>query len=89
MTLGFNSLCVDLSHKYGKLGIKERKCVFVRYNKHFKGYVCIGEHGDGTITELESRDVTFLKDDFPCMSEIDKDLHLYEMMDPDIRFIHE
>ena len=51
--------------------------------------MCIGEHGDGTKTELESRDVTFLKDDFPCMSEIVKDLHLYEMMDPDIRFIHE
>ena len=31
----------------------------------------------------------FLKDDFPRTSEIDRDLLLYEMMDPDIRSIHE
>ena len=45
----------------------------------------IGEHDDGTITELESEDDTFLEDDFPRIGEIDRDLHLYEMMDPDIR----
>ena len=39
---------------------------------------------DGTITELESRDVTFLEDDFPHRGEIDNNLHLYEMMDPNI-----
>ena len=44
----------------------------------------IGEDEDGTITELESRDVTFLEDAFPHGGEIYKDLHLYEMMDPDI-----
>ena len=45
----------------------------------------IGEHEDGIVIELESQDVTFLEDDFPHMGEIDRDLHLYEMMDPDIR----
>ena len=49
----------------------------------------IGEHEDGTVTELESRDVTFLENDFPHMGEIDRDLHLYKMMDPDIRSIPE
>ena len=73
------------SHKYRKLSPKERKCIFIRYNEHSKGYVFIGEHEDGTVIELESQDVTFLKDDFSCMGEIDMDLHLYEMMNPGIR----
>ena len=73
------------SKKYGKLSLKGRKCIFIRYNEHSKGYVFIGEHEDGTVTELESRDVTFSKDDFPCTGEIDRDLHFYEIMDPDIR----
>ena len=77
------------SHKYGKLSPKGRKCVFIRYNEHFKGYVFIGKHVDGTVIKLKSRDVTFLEDDFPYMSEIDRDLHLYEMMDPDIRSLLE
>ena len=29
----------------------------------------------------------FLKDDFPRTGEIDRDLHFYEIMDPDIRSI--
>ena len=45
----------------------------------------IGEHEDRTIIELKSCNVSFLEDDFPCMSEIDMDLHLYEMMDLGIR----
>ena len=49
----------------------------------------IGEHEDGIVTELESRDVTFLEDYFLSTSETDRDLHLYEMMDPDIRSIPE
>ena len=75
------------SHKYEKLGHRGRKCIFIRYSKHFKRYVVfIGKHEDGIVTKLESRDVTFLEDDFPCTWEIDKDLHLYEMMNPNIRF---
>ena len=30
------------SHKYGRLSPKGRKCVFIRYNEHSKGYVFIG-----------------------------------------------
>ena len=77
----------NLSHKYGKLGHRGRKCIFIRYNEHSKGYVFIGEHEDGTVTELESGDATFLEDNFPHMGKIDRDLHLYEMMDTDIRSI--
>ena len=77
------------SHKYGKLGPRGRKCIFIRYNEHSKGYVFIGENENGTVTKLESRDVMFLEDDFPCKGEIDRDLHLYEIMDPEIRSIPE
>ena len=44
----------------------------------------IGENADGTVTEIESQDVTFLENDFSKVGEIDRDLHLYEMMDPEI-----
>ena len=33
----------NLSHKYRKLGHRGRKCIFIRYNEHSKGYVFIGE----------------------------------------------
>ena len=69
----------NFSHKYGKLGHRGRKCIFIRYSEYSKGYVFISEHEDGTVTELESQDVTFLEGDFPCMGEIDRDLHLYEI----------
>ena len=45
----------------------------------------IGEHKYGILTKLESLDVTFSERDFPRIGEIDRDLHLYKMMDPDIR----
>ena len=64
------------SHKYEKLGLKGRKCIFIRYNEHFKRYVFIGEHEDKIVIELKSWDVLLLEDNFPCMSEIDRDLHL-------------
>jgi transposase InsO family protein len=31
----------DTSHKYGKLGLRGKKCVFIRYSEHSKGYVLI------------------------------------------------
>ena len=74
------------SHKYEKLGHKKRKCIIIRYIEHSKGYVFISEHEDETIIAFESQNVTFLEDDFPCTCEIDRNLHLYEIMDLDIRF---
>ena len=68
------------SHKYRKLSPKERKCIFIRYNEHSKGYVFIGKYEDGTVIELESQDVTFLKDDYPCTGEIDRDLLFFLMI---------
>lgn len=41
-------------HKYGKFGLRENKCIFVRYPNHFKGYVLIGEQPDGIVSEIDS-----------------------------------
>ena len=40
----------------------------------------IGEYEVGIVTKLKSQNVTFLEDDFPRIGEIDRDLHLYEMI---------
>ena len=42
----------------------------------------IGEQPNGSVTEVESRDVDFIENEFPSRGEVDKDLTLYEMMDP-------
>ena len=41
----------------------------------------IGEHDSESLTEFESRDVTFLENDFPQQGDINKDLSFYETMD--------
>ncbi|KAL0386489.1 UNVERIFIED_CONTAM: Retrovirus-related Pol polyprotein from transposon TNT 1-94 [Sesamum latifolium] len=70
------------SHKYGKLGPRASKLIFIRYCEHSKGYVMYGEHPDKGITEIESRDVDFLEEDFPSISEVKGNLELYELRDP-------
>ena len=67
----------DTSHKYGKLGPRGKKFIFIRY--YSKGFVFIGEDFCGRITEIESRDVTFLEDQFLVKDDVDKSHHLYEI----------
>ena len=62
---GFAAFDRDTSHPHRKLGPRGKKCIFIRYSEHSKGYVLIGEQSDGNITEIESRDVTFSESDFP------------------------
>ena len=76
---GSATYILDSSHKYGKLGPRGKKCIFIRYSENSKGYVFIGEDSDGRITEIESRDVTFLEDHFPKKEDVDKGYHLYEV----------
>ena len=40
-----------------------------------------GEHSDGGMTEIVSRDVNFIEDDFPSISEEKQDLQLYELQE--------
>ena len=44
----------------------------------------IGEQPDGSVIELESRDVDFIESEFPNICEIEKNLTLYEMMDQEV-----
>ena len=64
------------SHKYGKLGPRGKKSIFIfkRYNEQYKGYVFICEQNGDSITEFESRDVTFLENDFHKQGQIGEDL---------------
>ena len=66
---------VHTSHKDGKLWPRGKKCIFIRYSEHSKGYVFIGENDDGSITEIESWDIDFLEEDFPNRGEVGKKIH--------------
>lgn len=72
------------THKHGKLGPRATKMVFIRYPDHSKGYVMYGEHPNGGMTEVDSRNVNFLEDEFPSIGEIKKDLELYELQQPSL-----
>ncbi|XP_020080151.1 uncharacterized protein LOC109703839 [Ananas comosus] len=74
----------NTSHKYGKLGPRGRKCIFIRYPDHSKGYVFIGKQPDGSLTEIESRNVEFFEENFPYRSEVRNEIEFHEMDDSDI-----
>ena len=63
----------DSSHKYKKLGLKGKKCIFIRYSELSKWYMFLGEQSNGSVTKFESRDTIFLESKFPSKGEIDKD----------------
>ena len=75
----------DTSQKYGKLGPRGKKCIFIRYSENSKGFVFIGDDFRGRITEIESRDVTFLEDQFPVKDDVDKSHHLYEIANKEMQ----
>jgi len=37
-----------------EVGPEGKKCIFICYLSHSKGYVFLGEHEDGSVTEIES-----------------------------------
>jgi len=43
--------------------------VFIRYPAHSKGYMMYGEHPNGGMTKIESRNVEFLEDELPSIGE--------------------
>ena len=72
------------THKHGKLGPRATKMVFIRYPAQSKGYVMYGEHPNGGMTEIDSRNVDFLEDEFSTIGEVKKDVELFELQ-PDIQ----
>ena len=77
----------NLTHKYEKLGPRGTKMVFLWYPEHSKGYVMYGEHANGDMTEVDSHNVEFLKDEFPSIGEIKQDIALYELLLDDQLFL--
>ena len=69
----------NANHKYGKLGRRARKHTFIRYPKGSKGYVMFCKHPDRGKTEVDSRDVNFIENDFPSISDVNESLDLYEL----------
>jgi len=55
------------THKYGKLGPRAAKMVFIRYREHSKAYVMYDEHCNGCLAEVDSCNVEFLEDEFPSI----------------------
>uniref|UniRef100_A0A2N9FVA6 Integrase catalytic domain-containing protein n=1 Tax=Fagus sylvatica TaxID=28930 RepID=A0A2N9FVA6_FAGSY len=71
----------NATHKHGKLSPRANKCVFIRYSDEFKGYVMLGEHPDGGVTEIMSHHVEFMENDFPSRGDVGQSLELYEMVE--------
>ena len=67
------------SHRHGKLGLRVHKSIFIIYSNESKGCVMLGEHPNGSVTKIESRDVDFLEDEFLRRGDVDGNLGFYEM----------
>ena len=70
-------------HPINKLGSRDKNTIFIRYSKHSKCHNFINENKSGNVTKFESRDVTFLENEFPKKGDVDQDLNLFEMEDKD------
>ena len=42
------------AHQHGKLGLRDKKSIFIRYSVHLKGYMFIGEQVSESVTKFES-----------------------------------
>ena len=73
----------NTSSKYGKLGPRGKKNIFVRYPEVSKGHVFIGEQKNSTVTEFESRDVIFIENELPKLGDVGQDYTLYEIQEMD------
>ena len=53
--------------------------VFIRCLTHSKVYVIYREHPNVGMTEIDSRNVDFLENEFPTIGERKKDVELFEL----------
>lgn len=54
---------------FGKLGVRERSVFSYNTLEYFRRYVFIHEYEHGGVIKLESRDMTFLENEFPTKCE--------------------
>lgn len=76
---GFVSYVHTTFHKYVKLDPRANKHTFIRYSDSSKGYIIYGEHPNGRMKEIESRNVTFIEYNFSNSGEQNKHLELFEL----------
>lgn len=69
---GCTSYVHNTSHRYGKLGLRENKNVFIRYSYYSKDYILYVEHPHGESTKIESCNVNFMENVFPSIGEVKK-----------------
>ena len=61
----------------------------MRHPEVSKGYIFIGEHENGIVTEFKSRDVVFIENEFFKLGNVGQDYTLYETQEMDTqRSIH-
>ena len=65
--------------KFGKLEPRGRKCIFLWYSKHSKGYVFIEQENKGNLDKFKSRDATFVENVFPKKGNIKSKSSLTEL----------
>ena len=65
------------THQYGKLGLRATKMTFIRFYEHFRECIMYVKQLTGGMTEVDSYNVDFVKDEFSRISKIKKDLQLY------------
>jgi len=58
------------THKYGKLGPRATKMVFIMYPEYCKRYVMFDKDLNCGMIEVNSYNVEFLKDEFSSVGEI-------------------
>jgi len=65
--------------EFGKLGPKGKKCVFLRYCEHSKGYVFADLEEGSKRAEFDSRDAIFLENEFLRKENVTTGVSFYEM----------
>jgi len=70
--------------EFGKLGPKGKKCVFLRYCEHSKGYVFADLEEGSKRAEFDSRDAIFLENEFPRKENVNTGVSFYEMSESQV-----
>lgn len=78
-TLGSIAFVHDLSSKFDKFDLRDKKCIFIKYPEHFKGYVFIDKKAHVNISKLKSRNFTFLQNDFAQRGDITSDSDIFDI----------
>ena len=77
MAMRLNGLCACYFPHRWQVRPKGKKCIYILYSSHSKGYVFLREHKDESVTVIDSRDANFLEEEFSSKGEVSQDSDLY------------